>query len=154
MNFLDLSCALLLLQFSLAFGNLQREFVTFDVANELKKSIKGYIFLRGSPDYETARPVHNGACRFIFPLLIVKPLNTEDVATTVRIASKYGIELSVRSGGHSYQCTGTKVISRIISRCCFKQVKFINKQLIVVNKQLNFVIDERHKHLNPYKTNS
>ena len=66
-------------------------------------------FLRGSPDYERFRPVHNGACRDIFPLLIVKPRNSEDVAATVKISVKYNIELSVRSGGHSFQCQGTKV---------------------------------------------
>ena len=41
--------------------------------------------------------------------LIVKPRNSEDVAATVKISVKYNIELSVRSGGHSFQCQGTKV---------------------------------------------
>ena len=67
------------------------------------------MFLRGSPEYENARAVHNGACRNIFPLLIVKPRNSEDVSAIVTVAVKYGIELSVRSGGHSFQCQGTKV---------------------------------------------
>ncbi len=116
MNLFDLTCGivLLLLKLTTASSIYSQRDVAFDVANELKKSIEGYVFLRGSPDYEVARPVHNGACRFIFPLLIVKPLNTHDVATTVRTAVKYGIELSVRSGGHSYQCTGTKA-SRFLS---------------------------------------
>lgn len=82
---------------------IQRESITFDLANDLKKVIQ-YVFLRGSPDYELARPVHNGGCRHIFPLLIVKPLSTQDVSHAVKIAKAYGAELSVRSGGHSYQC--------------------------------------------------
>ena len=39
----------------------------------------------------------------------MKPLLTQDVAFVVRIANYYGLEISVRSGGHSYQCQGTKV---------------------------------------------
>ena len=81
----------------------------FEMVQELRDSIRGYVFFRGSPDYETARAVHNGACRNIFPLLILKPLETEDIAAAVRFAVKYGLEISVRSGGHSYQCLGTKV---------------------------------------------
>ena len=84
-------------------GAIQRDSITFDLANDLKKVIQ-YVFLRGSPDYELARPVHNGGCRHIFPLLIVKPLNTQEVSHAVKIAKAYGAELSVRSGGHSYQC--------------------------------------------------
>lgn len=75
----------------------------------LKKSLKGYVFLRGEIDYEEARAVHNGVCRHIFPLLIVKPRSTRDVSKTVLFAKKNGIEMSVRSGGHSFQCLGTKV---------------------------------------------
>ena len=81
----------------------------YQFADQLRASIKGYVFLRGSPDYETARPVHNGACRHIFPLVIVKPMNTDDVSATVRLATYHGLELSVRGGGHSFQCLGTKV---------------------------------------------
>ena len=111
MDFLEFSFLpvifLLLVSGSLS-ETFSRRDVTFDLANDLKHAIRGYVLLRGSPDYEVARPVHNGGCRHIFPLLIVKPLSTEDVASAVRISRKYGIELSVRSGGHSYQCTGTK----------------------------------------------
>ena len=106
MNFLEFSLLFLLL-FWTGISATRRD-VTFPLANDLKKVIRGYVFLRGSPDYETARPVHNGGCRHIYPLIIVKPLSTEDVALTVRLARQYGVELSVRSGGHSYQCTGTK----------------------------------------------
>ena len=59
------------------------------------------MFLRGSPEYENARAVHNGACRNIFPLLIVKPLNSEDVSVIVNVAVKYGIELRVQSSRNS-----------------------------------------------------
>ena len=79
------------------------------IAKLLRPQIQGYVFLRGSPDYETARPVHNGLCRNIYPLMIVKPLNSEDVANAVKMAVKFNLEISVRGGGHSYQCLGIKV---------------------------------------------
>ena len=81
----------------------------YKLAEELRNNMKGYVFLRGSPEYESARAVHNGACRNIFPLLITKPLVTEDVSAIVKTSVKYNIALSVRSGGHSFQCQGTKV---------------------------------------------
>ena len=82
---------------------------SYSIKRELQRQIKGVVNVRGSPEYEISRPVHNGLCRDIYPLLIVKPFDTEDVASCVKIAVKYGIEISVRSGGHSYQCLGIKV---------------------------------------------
>ena len=82
----------------------------YEIAKLLRQHLKGYVFLRGSPDYETARPVHNGLCKDIYPLMIIKPLSTEDVSKVVQTAVYYGVEISVRSGGHSYQCLGIKVI--------------------------------------------
>ena len=87
----------------------------YKLADELRNNMKGYVFLRGSPEYESARAVHNGACRNIFPLLITKPLVTEDVSVIVKTSVKYNIALSVRSGGHSFQCQGTKVCILIFS---------------------------------------
>lgn len=82
---------------------------TYQLAKEIRRNIKGFCHVRGSPEYELARPVHNGICRAIFPKLIVKPIGTDDVSAIVRIAHKYDMDFSVRSGGHSYQCQGIKV---------------------------------------------
>lgn len=101
-----LLCAVILLT---SVADASKPVDVYKFADELRASIRGYVFLRGSPDYETARPVHNGACRHIFPLVIVKPMNTDDVSATVRLAVYHGLELSVRGGGHSFQCLGTKV---------------------------------------------
>ena len=101
---------------------------SYSIKSELQRQIRGLVHLRGSPEYETSRPVHNGLCRDIYPLLIVKPFDTEDVAACVKIATKYGIELSVRSGGHSYQCLGIKVS---FENCCnltsFSNLLFFSK---------------------------
>ena len=77
--------------------------------HHLKGLVEGPVFLRGSEGYDITRPVHNGACRNIFPLAVVRPWSTEDVAKVVQFATKYGYNFSVRSGGHSYQCQGVEV---------------------------------------------
>ena len=77
----------------------------------LANAVSGPVFVRGSEGYDTTRPVHNGACRHIFPLAVVRPWSTDDVAKIVQFATKYGYNISVRSGGHSYQCQGVEVVA-------------------------------------------
>ena len=43
---------------------------------------------------------------------MVKPLSTQDVSVAVKFAVYYDLKISVRSGGHSYQCLGTKVSTK------------------------------------------
>ena len=74
----------------------------------LRTSIKGQVFAKGTYAYEAHRLVHNGGCRHIYPAYVVRPESTEDVSAIVKVATEWGVPLSVRSGGHSYQCTGTK----------------------------------------------
>ena len=100
---------LTLLTLSTQIDEIHRRSDSYKIAKELRRQIRGYVFLRGSPDYETARPVHNGLCRDIYPLLIVKPLDFKDVSAAVKMATKNDFKISVRSGGHSYQCLGIKV---------------------------------------------
>lgn len=103
----------------------------YTIAKQLRHQIKGYVFLRGSPDYETARPVHNGLCKNIYPLMIVKPINTEDVARAVQTAVKFNIEISVRGGGHSYQCLGIKSNSMNIDLRSINEIEFYPESLLV-----------------------
>ena len=44
----------------------------------------------------------------------------------MRISTEYGIELSVRGGGHSYQCTGTKQDSLQIDTRLLNTVKLLS----------------------------
>ena len=85
--------------------------LSFDVglvASELRNAIRGRVYLKGSPAYEKFRAVHNGGCNHIYPALIARPLDTKDVSEIVRISISHNAAISVRSGGHSYQCQGTK----------------------------------------------
>lgn len=60
----------------------------------------GELISAGDPSYESARRVFNAQvdCR---PELIARCATTADVTAAVRHAREWGLELSVRSGGHS-----------------------------------------------------
>ncbi len=59
--------------------------------------------------YEKYRKVQNGACnRVLFPLLIIRPRSTSDVAVGVKVAKQHYVDISVRSGGHGYTCNNIK----------------------------------------------
>ena len=74
------------------------------IALELDKAMYGNAYARGTYEYEHRRPVHNGACKHIFPAIIAVPHNTEDVSLAVQTAVIHGLPVSFRSGGHSFIC--------------------------------------------------
>jgi FAD/FMN-containing dehydrogenase len=57
--------------------------------------------------FEEKRKVMNAACT-AQPAVIVVPNFDQDVSTIIKAAKANNIELSVRSGGHSYTCTNIK----------------------------------------------
>ena len=71
----------------------------FDLA-AFRAELQGELILPGGTDYDTARHAHNT----IYdrrPTFIVKAAGAGDVARTVVLARDAGMELAVRSGGHS-----------------------------------------------------
>ena len=84
------------------------------IVEELDAKIKGHVYPKGSSRYEFHRPVHNGACSHLYPLMIAVPESSEDVSQIIQTARKYNLETSVRSGGHSFVCQGIKQNSRHI----------------------------------------
>ena len=69
-------------------------------------TIAGEVITPEDDTYEAARPVHslNFDAR---PAIIVRAANATDVARTVLFARESGLELAVRSGGHSLAGYGT-----------------------------------------------
>jgi FAD/FMN-containing dehydrogenase len=63
-------------------------------------TISGSILLPDAPGYDEAREVQNATIDRR-PAIIVKAADAADVARTVRLAAETGIELAIRSGGHS-----------------------------------------------------
>ena len=72
---------------------------TADIA-QLRAALHGRVIAPGDADYDRARTVVSGEIDRR-PALIARVANDADVAHVVRLARETGIELAVRSGGHS-----------------------------------------------------
>ena len=66
----------------------------------LRAAVSGGVIAPGDPDYDAARTVTSGAIDRR-PAVIVKVANVEDVRAVVKLARDTGLELAIRSGGHS-----------------------------------------------------
>jgi FAD/FMN-containing dehydrogenase len=67
---------------------------------QLSDSLSGRVIAPGDPDYDRARTVFSGAIDRR-PALIVRPTNVSDVVRVIALARETGMDLAVRSGGHS-----------------------------------------------------
>jgi FAD binding domain-containing protein/berberine-like enzyme len=68
--------------------------------DELRDAIHGRVIGPSDPDYDTARTVmYGGVDRH--PAAIVRVADADDIARVIAIARETGLELAVRSGGHS-----------------------------------------------------
>ena len=65
----------------------------------------------GDVDYDRARTVSYGIDRR--PAAVVRARSTADVSRVVRLAREHGLELAVRSGGHSPAGHGTRLHAEI-----------------------------------------
>ncbi len=67
---------------------------------ELASRFHGEILFPGDPDYDSARVVWNGVGNR-HPAMIARPTGVDDVISAVDFAREQGVEVAVRSGGHS-----------------------------------------------------
>jgi FAD/FMN-containing dehydrogenase len=67
---------------------------------QLGRSFAGDIITPGDGAYDQARRLWN-AIHDLRPAAIVRPRTTAEVATAIRFGRDHGLELAVRSGGHS-----------------------------------------------------
>lgn len=71
-----------------------------DVIRDLRANINGRVITMEDAEYEEARTVFYGGIDRR-PAVIVRPANAGEVARIITLARETGIELAVRSGGHS-----------------------------------------------------
>jgi hypothetical protein len=69
-------------------------------------SLAGSVVLPGDDAFDDARAVHNSRFDRV-PTVVVRAADDEDVSKAVRFAAETGLELAVRSGGHSLAGHGT-----------------------------------------------
>jgi hypothetical protein len=67
---------------------------------KLRSDFKGLVIAPGDPDYDAARTTFYGGFDRR-PAVIIKAANASDVCGAIALARETGLELAVRSGGHS-----------------------------------------------------
>lgn len=79
-------------------------FATSTITNEaitaFRLRVKGEVLFPGDAGYDEAREIHN-ATYDIKPAIIVKVQDASDVSRCIHFARQQGLEIAVRSGGHS-----------------------------------------------------
>lgn len=68
--------------------------------DQLRRSFRGDIVTPEDARYDEARRLWN-AIHDRRPALLVRPTTAEEVATAIRFARDHGLEIAIRSGGHS-----------------------------------------------------
>lgn len=66
----------------------------------LAERVTGRVALPGDGDYDQLREIFLGWVD-ARPLAVVRPVDADDVAATLAVASDHGLSVAVRSGGHS-----------------------------------------------------
>ncbi len=82
----------------------------------LLAQIKGPLVWPGQPDYDEARRALQGGIDR-YPALVVKALDAMDVQQVVNLARLSGLELAVRSGGHSAAAHSTTEGGILLDLC-------------------------------------
>ncbi|KXS11973.1 FAD-binding domain-containing protein [Gonapodya prolifera JEL478] len=90
-----------------------RRFSTFakeTILPSFRRTIKGAVLPPGTKGYEESLLVYNGAIQ-PRPVVVVRPYDSEDVAQVVRICRRFGLTMSVKSGGATgYGISGQVVV--------------------------------------------
>jgi len=78
-------------------GDIARDAISIA---ELRSFLNGRVIEPGDAGYDQARAVFYGGIDRR-PALIVQPIDADEVARVVSLAREAGLELAIRSGGHS-----------------------------------------------------
>ncbi|WP_171123677.1 MULTISPECIES: FAD-binding oxidoreductase [unclassified Ruegeria] len=70
-----------------------------DALDALSASLRGGVYLRGSPEYDEARTTWNSMVER-YPGFVIRALGASDVQKAVNFVRDAGLVMSVRSGGH------------------------------------------------------
>ncbi len=81
------------------------ELVQLDL-DQIRRAVTGRVVAPDDAEYDAARTVMLGGVD-ARPALIVRVADTDDVRTVIRLARETGLDLAVRSGGHSGAAHGT-----------------------------------------------
>ncbi len=74
---------------------------------ELTSELRGGVYLRNNPRYLTAQAIYNSRFDLVFPPVIARPLDAEDVRTALLWAARHDVPVFPRGGGHGYTGNAT-----------------------------------------------
>lgn len=77
-----------------------------DVAERLRSVVAGRVVTAADDDFDAVRAVKMGGVD-PRPAVVVRPLDTRDVAGALAVAREHGLPVAVRSGGHSAAAYGS-----------------------------------------------
>jgi FAD/FMN-containing dehydrogenase len=89
---------------------------------ELQRAFHGGIVEPGDVDYDQHRRIWNGSIDR-YPVLIARCANVDDVRHTIRFARESGLDLTVRSGGHSFPGLSVCNDGLVVDLSLMKQVQ-------------------------------
>jgi FAD/FMN-containing dehydrogenase len=93
-----------------------------DAVNTLRGLVHGSVIGPDDPDYESARTIVSGEYD-LHPAAIVRVADARDVARAIAEARKLGLEIAVRSGGHSGAGHGSTEGGIVIDLRALKQLE-------------------------------
>ena len=88
---------------------------------ELRAALDGRVITPGDSEYDEARTLFPGNFD-IHPAVIVRPVDAAEVAAVITLARQTGIELAVRSGGHSAAGHGVSDGGLVLDLCNLKSL--------------------------------
>jgi FAD/FMN-containing dehydrogenase len=90
------------------------------LAEDLRARMRGRVVTADDPDYEAMRRVT--LVVDVRPPLIARPLDDADVAAAIAFARENGMEIAVRSGGHSAAAHSTTATGAVIDLRDMRQI--------------------------------
>lgn len=90
---------------------------------DFKNRLTGEVVLPDSPEYDDLR---NAVNQTGSPAVIARPRNHADIAAAIAYAREHGLELALRSGGHSQSGMSTNVGGMVIDLVHFNQVEVLD----------------------------
>ncbi|MEQ5807828.1 FAD-binding oxidoreductase [Alteromonas sp. NFXS44] len=96
----------------------------------LENQVSGNVFWKDSPRYESIRGANtyrsNEPKRY--PLIIVQPLNDDDVVAAVKFARQHKLKVTTRSGGHAWSASHIREGCLLVDMSLMQQVDIDEKR--------------------------
>ncbi|GGE97034.1 FAD-binding oxidoreductase [Mycetocola zhadangensis] len=106
---------------------VESSFLHPDAIADLRQSVAGAVVLPSDPEYEAVSAIYGSVYGVVSaPALVLRPADGDDVGVAVAFARSHGLELSVRSGGHSGSGFSTNIGGLVIDLRALNDVSVID----------------------------